>query len=301
MAGRCAVCMSVAMLLGATGASACDGVRLNLDGHAIVEVRIDGRPARLALDPIRSVLLDRGYARSEGFALLDGTAAGQGGTVRAGGAGAAEQEVLFARDMMFELPGHRQTLPLVPTVDLRGPMGADFDHIDGLLGTDLFADKVLRLDFPAVCMTVLAGADYHPPAGATRVPIRRLRDKPTIAGAITLPDGTQLPTQFLLDFGMSGGVRLSTRFVDRHALHTRLETRKPPRMETGLGGTLDSLHARIPAAQIGPDTRTDIVVSLAREPVGADASPPWDALVGMDIMRNWHIDYDVSGDSLLFH
>ena len=280
--------------------AACEAVGLHIDGHAIAEVRLNGRSAGLALDPIRSVLLDRTFAQAAGFALLDGLAAGQGGTVRASGAGAAEQDVYFARDVEIVLTGHRQRMPLVPAVDLRGPMGRDFEHIDGLLGTDLFAGQVLRLDFPAACMTVLPAAGYEPAPGAIRVPILRLRDKPTIEGTLTLPDGTHLPVRFLLDFGMSGGLRLSTRFVDRHQLASRLRTIRPRRQETGLGGELDSLRAHVSRVEIGPESHGGIEISLARETQGADASPQWDALIGLELMREWRIDYDVDRDAVHF-
>ena len=280
--------------------AACKAIPLHVGSHAVAEVRLNRMPARLALDPIRTVLLDRSFAQGAGFVLLDGTAAGQGGPVRASGAGAAEQEVHFARDVELELPGYREVVPLVPAVDLRGPLGADFARIDGLLGTELFGSQVLRLDLPAGCMTVLPAAAYRPPDGAISVPIVRMRGKPTIAGVLTLPDGTRLPASFLLDFGMSGGVRLSTRFVDDNALASRLPTSRPGRNETGLGGELDSLRAKVARLDIGPESFDDIEISLAREKRGADASPPWDGLIGLELMREWRIDYDAGGDVVHF-
>jgi hypothetical protein len=128
--------------------------------------------------------------------------------------------------------------------------------------------------------------------------IERRRHRPVVNGAIELADGRLHELTLLLDFGMAGGIRISTRYVDEHRLDERLATTVPQDMETGLGGSLESLETTAASVRLGEATWRDVPVRLARETHGADADPPWDALIGVGLLKNHRLVYDPAGDRL---
>ncbi len=174
----------------------------------------------------------------------------------------------------------------------RGPA---FTNIDGLLGTDLFSEHVLDINIPAGCLEIVPRDRFEAPE-TQALAVERKRNRPVVKGSIEFPDGERHELSFLLDFGMSGEVRLSTRFVDEHDLDGRLQTTVPERMETGLGGTLRSLETNAAAVELGDARWRNLPIRLARETEGADANPPWDALIGVGLLKTRHIVYDVAGD-----
>jgi len=277
--------------------SQCAGVPIEVNDYMVVPVEVSGHPVRLALDPIRNVLLDSAWVARTGIETVDSAAAGFGPHARVGGGGPKEYEPRFAVDLQLNVDDLSIHLPPVIVLDVRGPLGASFEGIGGLLGTDLFRGQILSIDPIRKCMNLGPRESAAVPGGEPLEVIRE-RNRPTVEGKITLPGGEQLPARFLVDFGMSGPVRLSTRFVDQHHLVDRLETSVPEHHETGLGGDLSSLKAGVAAISIGDTTWNDVEVTLARETSGTDADPPWDALIGVGLLKTRKIVYDPAGDRL---
>ncbi len=273
----------------------CNGVPISTGHFIVVDAALSGHPARLALDPIRNVLLDRRFADSAGLDVLSARQVGYEGRVSIGGAGAERQEPGFATGLELHAGELIRKLPPVVVVDLRGPLGPAFTNIDGLLGTDLFSEHVLDLDLPAGCLAIVPRERFEAPE-TQALAVERMRNRPVVKGSVEFPNGERQELRFLLDFGMSGGVRLSTRFVDEHHLAEQLPTTVPERMETGLGGALRSLETNATAVELGDARWRNLPIRLARETEGADADPPWDALVGVGLLKTRHVIYDPAGD-----
>lgn len=276
-------------------AAECNGVPISTGHFIVAEAALSGHSARLALDPIRNVLLDRQFADSAGIDVLSAQQVGYEGRMSIGGGGAEEQEPGFVIGLELQAGGMVRDLPPVVVVDLRGPLGPAFRNIDGLLGTDLFREHVLDIDIPAGCLEIVPRDRFVAPE-TRAIAVERERNRPVVKGSIEFPNGQRHELRFLLDFGMSGGVRLSTRFVDEHDLDEQLPTTVPERMETGLGGELRSLETNAAAVELGDARWRNLPVRLARETEGTDADPPWDALAGVGLLKTRHIVYDPSGD-----
>jgi hypothetical protein len=290
-----AISVALWLLSGSAAAQGCPGARITTDDLLRVPVTVDGRPARLALDPIGRVLLDTQWARRNALDTVDSEAAGYGPEARIGGAGGEEQVPRFVLDPTVTVGEIEVAPPPAIVVDLRGPLGGSLADLDGLLGTELFTDHVLDLDLPNRCLVFTPRAGFAAP-GLGVVPVERMRRRPVVDGEITLPDGETHRLALLLDFGMTGTLRISTRAVDALGLDEALDTRAPDRQDTGLGGTLQSLAATLPALRIGEATWSRLDIRLARETDGADADPPWDALIGVGLLRDRRVIYDAAGD-----
>jgi hypothetical protein len=273
----------------------CNGVPISTGHFIVADAALSGHSARLALDPIRNVLLDRQFADTAGIDVLSAQQVGYEGRVSIGGAGAEQQEPGFAVGLELQAGDMSRELPPVVVVDLRSPLGPAFTNIDGLLGTDLFGEHVLDINIPAGCLEIVPRDRFQAPE-TQALAVERMRNRPVVKGSIEFPNGERHELSFLLDFGMSGGVRLSTRFVDEHALDEQLQTTVPERMETGLGGNLRSLETNAAAVELGDARWQNLPIRLARETEGADANPPWDALVGVGLLKTRHIVYDAAAD-----
>lgn len=273
----------------------CHGVPISTEHFIVADVALSGHSARFALDPIRNVLLDRQFADTAGIDVLSAQQVGYEGRVSIGGAGAEQQEPGFSIGLELQAGEMSLELPPVVVVDLRGPLGRSFTDIDGLLGTDLFSEHVLDIDIPSGCLEIVPRDQFEAPE-TQALAVERMRNRPVVKGSIEFPNGERHELSYLLDFGMSGGVRLSTRFVDEHDLDERLPTTIPERMETGLGGELRSLETNAAAVELGDARWQNLQIRLARETEGADANPPWDALVGVGLLKARHIVYDAASD-----
>ena len=102
----------------------------------------------------------------------------------------------------------------------------------------------------------------------------------------------------MVDFGMSGALRFTTRYVNDESLVDRMQAATVTENERGMGGALRSRIARLPRVHIGNTTLDSVVVSLAREEQGADAYREWDALIGLELLSRFTLYLDLSGDRL---
>ena len=288
---------AVVLLAGASSGlgaqSAPRTVPIDVIDHVFVLATVAGRPATLLLDPVEGLMLDRGFARRHAIPQVGGREAGLGGPVRAGGAGAAEHEVLFARGLAVSLGAWTLDVRLAPVIPLDSMMAPALGrHVDGLLGLDLLGDGIVELDFDQRVMRVHERAGFTFPAGAVVLPARLLAGKPLIETTIRTADGASRRATMVLDFGMAGTVRLTTRYTDANGMVAAVGAVVSNRSETGLGGTLESVMGRVASLSFGGIELREPVVSLARERTGGDAAPPYDGLIGIGVMRRFRVLFD---------
>jgi hypothetical protein len=263
--------------------------------HVFVPSLIAGQPATLLLDPVEGLMLDRAFARRHAIPAVGGEAAGLGGPVRAGGAGAAEHEVLFARGLAVSVGDRRLDVRLAPVIPLDSMMAPALGHhVDGLLGLDLL-DGIVEVDFDRRVMRVHDRARFAMPAGAAVLPARLLAGKPIVETAIRTADGATRRAAMVLDFGMAGTMRLTTRFTDEHRMVDAIGSVVTSRAESGLGGALESVIGRLASLSLGTIELREPIVSLARERTGGDAAPPYDGLIGIGVMRRFRVFFDLAG------
>ncbi len=280
------------------------GTPITVLGHLVLPADIGGRPALLVFDPIDGVILDQRWARANGVPIVDGAAAGHGGRVQVGGAGGERREAWFARDLDVVVGGvataaTRVVLPLDSL--LREAIG---HRVDGLVGLSAFPDAVVGVSPGRGLLQITPRSRFAPPHGARELPVRYDRGvRPILTLGLLLPDGRSISATTYFDFGMSGNLRFTTAFADRIGIVAAYCSRRLPTAadssEVGLGGALSSLRIRVPAVTLaGASLATDLVATVARERVGADASPAWDVLVGWGLMRGADWWFDAGGGRL---
>ncbi len=275
-------------------------VPFEYDGHIFVRAAVNGVPARLVYDPISGVILDRDFVRREGLDHASWRDLGMGGPTWAGGAGSVEHEVTWSRNAVLLLDTLRMDLPRPPVLPLDSMMSGSF-HLrpDGLLGSGFLGRWSTAFDFDRGVMTLgEAGAPVAADRG-TVLSLEMRNNRPVVQGRMRLPDGTWHRLDLLVDFGMAGGVRLTTALVDSLDLVHRLQTTALEHAEAGLGGALESRAGVLPTLELGGLALHDVRVTLARERTGADAHPPWNGLIGLALLARYNLVYDPTAARLI--
>lgn len=273
--------------------------------HIFVHAELnDGKNAVLLYDPIQNIMLDRRFVRQWCVPSYGGEDVGYGAPVHAGGAGAKQHVVHFVRDLELSLGSQQFAFPLTPVIPLDSMMASALGrHVDGLLGTNVLDAFVLEFDFEDMHFVLHDREAFDAPDDYAELPVTRMEDsqKPTIRATLTLPSGETLTGDYLLDFGMGGTLRLTTRYVDAHDLHERLSPTVATGAERGLGGALQSLVTRLPTFTLGDIALDDVTASLARESSGADADRAWDGLIGLGLLDRFHLYLNLQRDRLWMH
>lgn len=276
--------------------------------HVFLDVALnDSLHAILVYDPVRNVMLDERFARDNRIPTFGGEEVGYGAPVTVGGAGGEEHVVTFARGLTVtagtdpDVPVLERTFNLTPTIPLDSMMAVALGRtVDGLFGINVLADHVLEFDFERERFVLHDTLRFTPPDDAVSVPISPIgrAGKPSVPVTVYLDSGDAVTGQFVLDFGMGGVLRLTTGFTESHGLVDRVGPTVGSGAETGLGGALQSLFARVPAVSIG-DLRVEApVLSLAQETEGADAYPDHDGLIGLGLIDRYRVFYDAPGATL---
>ncbi len=268
--------------------------------HIIIAAQVDGKRADLLYDPVRNIILDRQYANERNIPLVGGEETGYGRSVTTGGGGSNRVEVLFARNTSLEINSLSYNYQLTPVIPLDSIMAASLGrHVDGLLGINVFSDYIVQFDFTGERFILHSPGTFKAPDGAVELPITWLENRPTVKLGIQTGD-TESKATFLLDFGMGGTLRFTTGYTDSLQLPEKLRPNIASGNETGLGGALESLVARLPGLKIGDITLDSLVVTMAREKEGRDAYPPWDVLAGLGLMSRFTVYLDVTGNRIWF-
>lgn len=290
----------------AYGQAAVSTVPVTMLGHVLLRADVAGAPAWLVLDPIAGMILDQRWARQHAIPLVDGVAAGLGRPAMVGGAGSERREALFIRNATLRVgsvheTGQRLALPLDSLLAI------SIGHrVDGLIGLTAFDGYIVEVSATDGQLRLHPRGGFVPPSGAQRMPVRYDRGiRPLVSVQLSLPGGRTTNATAYFDLGMSGSLRLTTRFADSLGLAEEVcgpdRIAAPDSSEVGLGGVLASIRTRLPAVRLHDDAPVEsLVVTLARERDGADAAPAWDVLVGWSLMRRHDWWFDAHGGRLWF-
>ncbi|HLX83033.1 MAG TPA: aspartyl protease family protein [Terriglobales bacterium] len=131
-------------------------------------------------------------------------------------------------DVSFELSGHRFVAPVVGILDIMKFMGPDVPHIDGAIGLDLFARRIVTI-IPRKSIVIESQASFAERIKKeTELPIRIVRDVEGIAlsvdGAVRTPQGT---AWMELDTGNGGSIVVANHIAPLLGLKPDLSTPEP--------------------------------------------------------------------------
>ncbi len=270
----------------ASGGSALNiPVELVANGLVFVWAKVNGHASWFILDNgSQGFTIDRHYASKIGL-QTSGSASARGG-----GANAIDAGVI--RDVEISLPGLELTDRNLVVIDLK-PLEPSVGHeVDGIIGSRLFDDFVVLVDYEHRMVSVFLPTQYKPPAEATVFPVHiDEHGFQFIDATVALPGIEPVAGKFLIDGGANTYADIYKPFCDAHHL-------PPPAMKlleepgTSTGGTTQSKDGRADEIRVGEFSIKSPPITFAQDTEGLMASKDYAGLIGTEFLERFTVVFD---------
>lgn len=258
-------------------------------GLVWIEVSVNGSdPLPFLLDTgFDYSVIDAGVAASLSLTVSDPDTVPQpGGPV----------EIGLAEDVTIGMPGGDfpdWTLRVIPIAAASQVVGREFA---GIIGHDVLAERVWRIDYEAGTMTVYEASTVLSTHGA-EIAVEVIAAEPFIEAAIEQPHAGTIPGRFKLDTGSTDVAGLNLNFhEDAGVLAPGQTTIGVPGV--AVGGETTGILYRIGAFRIGPYSISSPVIGATLESAGfenrADAGT-----IGGAILRQFTLTLDYPRNRIL--
>jgi hypothetical protein len=254
------------------------------EGHLFAPVTIGGRQYTFLIDSgAQNILVDAHVAREAGLAAVGALQAS--GATRVGGLKVARLDALTVGS------GTMRDL-VVTTLDLGRSTSGAF-RIDGILGYPFFAEATVTIDAAHSSMTFGPPGSIAP--AGTKISIETDRAFPEarfrVNGAIDAP--------FIVDTGNAGEILFYKPFVDRHPGIVPWSVTST-RHAYGIGGATSSYSSSLDEIDLAGfaiyHSQADVMLATR----GAFADRFDAGNVGLGVLRNFVVTFDVSANALYF-
>lgn len=250
------------------------------DGHYYAQVRIHNHDYWFLVDSgAQAIVIDTRVASDLGLKAHGRLEVS--GAQRIGGLGLAQLDGI-------QIGGATLPVQLVTVLDLRNVTG--LFQADGVLGYPFFASSEVTLDAAAGKMTFGKPGTLHAPG--TELPVDVDRELVEFSGKVNGVDG-----RFVLDTGNSGELLLFGPFMQKH------QGLLPPgdrqfANSYGVGGSVRALSAIVDELDIGDYRFFNRYANLMLTKQGAFADRFDAGNVGMGVMHNLIVTFDLSNNKV---
>ncbi len=185
------------------------------------------------------------------------------------------------------------TLRAIPIAAAAQIVGREFA---GILGHDVLAERVWRIDYEAETLTVYEASSVLPAEGA-EIAVEVVAAEPFIQAVIEQPHAAEIPGRFKLDTGSTDVAGLNRNFLEGAGV---LAPDQPtiPVPGVAVGGETTGILFRIGSFRIGPYSIPSPVIGATLESAGfenrADAGT-----VGGAVLRQFALTIDYPRDRIL--
>jgi hypothetical protein len=185
------------------------------NGLVFVQARVNDHQGWFILDNgTQGFLVDREFARLNSLELTGS------GVTHGGGANTIQMQTVH--DVQISLPGFDLTHRVLVAIDLKGLEPAIGHAVDGIIGSRLFDDFVVAVDYEHRSFSVSLPGPYVPPAGATPFSVRiDSHGFQYVDATIALPGAEPVAGNFLIDGGSNSYADLYKPFCDAYHLPPR--------------------------------------------------------------------------------
>jgi len=258
-------------------------------GLVWIEVSVDGSdPLPFLLDTgFDYSVIDAGVAAALSLTVSDPDTVPQpGGPV----------EIGLTEGVTLGVPGgdlHDWTLRAIPIAAAAQLVGREFA---GIIGHDVLAERVWRIDYEAGMMTVYDASSVLSTDGA-EIPVEVIAAEPFIDAAIEQPHAGTIPGRFKLDTGSTDVAGLNLNFHEGAGVLAPGQTTIPI-PGVAVGGETTGILYRIDAFRIGPYSIASPVIGATLESAGfenrADAGT-----IGAALLRQFTLTIDYPRNRIL--
>jgi Aspartyl protease len=257
------------------------------DSLIYIQASINGsEPLWMVLDTGSSVtvfddsVLNMLGIHSFGQAIVDGP--GQG----------AMQTWAFAKHTTLMFAGEELGDQTVATL----PLGW-FSHevgrkTDGFLGSNVFRNFVVEIDYASQVVHFHDPASYHYSGAGQHLPLQFMwNDIPTVQIQVLTEDGMTINALFLVDSGATTAIWLTKAFTDAHPEVLGRDTVEVPKV-VAVGGDLSARLGRVQAIRLGGFLVPMPLTQFSQNTSGIFAAPEIMGTIGAQMLRRFTVIFD---------
>jgi hypothetical protein len=260
-------------------------IELIANGLVFVQAKVNNHPGWFILDNAsQGFLVDREYARQISL-QTSGTAISRNDVSDA-------VQVGIIRDVLISLPGMDLTHRNLVVIDLKSLEPSVGHTIDGIIGSRLFDDFVVDVDYERRLLSIYLPDKYQPSAKETSVPVRLDEHGfQFIDATIALPGVEPIAANFLIDGGANSYADLYKPFSDAHHLPpTGMKLLDDP--GSGAGGTTQSRDGRADRITVGLFSIENPPITFAQGTEGLMAAKDHAGLIGAEFLERFTVVFD---------
>jgi hypothetical protein len=269
------------------GASLHIPVEVVADGLIFVHAKFNGSPGWFIVDNgTQGFVVDRDYAKKNSLH--------SSGSAVTRGVGSGASQVGIVRDVDIALPGLELKQRILIITDLKSLEPAIGHEVDGIIGSRLFDDFVVVLDYEYQFLSVYAPKEYRPSGKETVLTVRiDQRGFQYIDATISLAGAAPVRGSFLIDGGANYYANIYKPFSDAHQIPSssmRLLS------EPGAGQAREGLADRM---TIGSYSIVNFPITFAQDLEGLMAATDYAGLVGAEFLERFTVVFDNPGKRIL--
>ena len=260
-------------------------VELIANGLVFVQAKVNDHPGWFILDNAsQGFLVDREYARRI--------------SLQTSGSAMSRNDVSDAvpvgviRDVQISLPGMDLTHRNLVVIDLKSLEPSIGHTVDGIIGSRLFDDFVVAVDYERRLLSIYLPDKYQPSPKETALPVRLDEHGfQFIDATIALPGVEPIAANFLIDGGASSYVDLYKPFSDAHHLPpTAMKLLDDP--GSSAGGTTQSRDGRAARLTVGTFAIQNPPITFSQGTEGLMAAKDHAGLIGAQFLERFTVVFD---------
>ena len=286
------VCLSLLTVVCAAVAQSARVAPFEFYGNAIwMEARVNGsRPLHFLFDTAAGgSVLNRSVADELKIPVLrefDQANAGSGDH---------PTHIAILPAVKIEVAGITLDLPQIPALPLDEVARTYGATMDGIVGRDLLARYVTRIDFDSQTLTFSDPAGFNYSGGGSALPLEVRGGVPVVKARFALPGKDPIEGEFLVDAPYPGAVQFATPFIREHDLlpaARALTSRTIPSASEGVGGATEREEGRLEWIQLATYTLKLPLAAFSQAKAGAFARTDIAGIIGDEVLRRFSVVLD---------
>ena len=255
------------------------------NGLVFVQAKVNDHAGWFILDNAsQGFLVDREYAREISL-QTSGSAVSRNDVSDA-------VQVGIIRDVQIRLAGMDLTHRNLVVIDLKSLEPSIGHTVDGIIGSRLFDDFVVVVDYERRLVSIYLPDKYRPSAKDTALPVRiDEHGFQFIDATIAVPGVEPIAASFLIDGGANSYMDIYKPFGDAHHVPpTGMKLLDDP--GSSAGGTTQSRDGRAERIMIGPFSIRNPPITFSQGTEGLMAAKDHAGLVGAQFLERFTVAFD---------
>jgi PDZ domain/Aspartyl protease len=267
------------------GSTLCIPIEVIADGLVLIEAKVNGHAGWFILDnATQGFTVDADYAKRNSLNISDQAPA------RGGGANAIHAGIVH--DVRIRLKGLDLTHRHLVVIGLKAIEPAIGHAVDGIIGSRLFDDFTVAIDYDKACVSIYRPDLFHATEKQTPFPVHiDQHGFPFLDAAITLTGMPAVRGNFLIDGGANTFADIYKPFAAAHRIPPRgMKLLNEP--GTSTGGQTESRDGRADRIDLGAYSVKDPPITFAEDTEGLMAASDYAGLIGAEFLERFTVVFD---------